>query len=335
MAKMEICVAGEMTGSVLDPITAELMSKGREIADKLDAGLSAVLMGVGLSEAVEELAGYGADTVYKIEHESLNEFKADLWASALFRLFQELNPKILLMPHTGNFSQIAPRLAFRLNTGLITDCVDLQIDTESGALLKTKPILGGNAMAVFKENDAPQLVTVRRNVFSPCEKGANGCKVVDFQFQPDKADDRIEVVEFVREEAVAFDKANVIVSGGRGIGGEEGFRDLEEMAEVLKKRFEAVMVGCSRPAVDLGWVSANRQIGLTGTIVSPDVYFAIGISGAVQHLIGMIKSRKIIAINTDPNASIFTVSDYGAVGDYKAVISSFNRKWSELCDEKA
>lgn len=335
MAKAEICVAGETIGSTLDPITAELLGKGREIADKLDAGLCAVLIGADLSKAVEEITGYGADTVYKIEHESLAEFKADLWVNGLLGLFLELNPKILLMPHTAKFSQIAPRLAFRLNVGLITDCVDLQIDTESGSLLKTKPILGGNAMAVFKENDFVQLVTVRRNVFSHCENGANGCKVVDFQFRPDETDDRIEVVEFVREEAVAFDKANVIVSGGRGIGGEEGFSDLEEMAEALRKRFGTVMVGCSRPAVDLGWVSANRQIGLTGAIVSPDVYFAIGISGAVQHLIGMIKSRKIVAINSDPNASIFSVSDCGAVGDYKKVVASFNRKWSQLCDEKA
>lgn len=334
MAKMEICAAVEVNGGTLDPMCAELMGKGRELASMLDAGLSAVVVGAGFSEAIGEVARCGADTVYKIEHESLAEFKADLWADALCSLCRDVNPKILLMPHTGKFSQIAPRLAFRLGTGVVTDCVDLEIETESGALLVTKPVLGGNAMAVFIDRDSPHLVTVRKNVFSPLKTDLSTAgRIVDFQFRPDKKVDRIEIVEFVREEAVSFDKADVIVSGGRGLGGAEGFRDLEDMAETLRKRFETVMVGCSRPAVDLGWVSANRQIGLTGEIVSPEVYFAVGISGAVQHLIGMIKSRKIVAINTDPNATIFTVSDYGAVGDYKKIIPSFQKKWSRLCDE--
>ena len=175
---------------------------------------------------------------------------------------------------------------------------------------------------------------IRRNVFSPCERGTSRSEVIDFPFKAEKADNQIEVIDFIREEAVAFDKADVIVSGGRGIGGKEGFEELEDLAEALRKLFDTVMVGCSRPAVDLGWVPANRQIGLTGVMVSPNIYFAIGISGAMQHLIGMIKSRKIVAINTDPSSNIFTVADYGVVGDFRKVIPAFKRKLSELSHEK-
>jgi len=331
MSNRLVMVCGEVgEGGEIDPITFELLGAGRKLADDLGTELSAVLIGEGINQAAMELTSFGVDKVHKIEGQPFKDFKADLWVEALKKLCGEINPKVFLMGHTVTGIEIAPRLAFRLNTMLITDCIALKIDREDELLLCTKPVYGGNAIAVLKHKGEPQFVTVRRKVAEPAERNSAKGEIIDFDPSIDESMVKIESIKRVKEEVVALDKAEVIISGGRGVGGIEGFKELEELADLFRESIEKVEVGCSRPPVDFGWLSHSRQIGLTGEKVSPALYIAVGISGAMQHLAGIMRAKKIVAINSDLESSIFKVADYGVVGDYKRVLPSFKKKWREL-----
>ncbi len=331
MANRCILVCGETRDGILDERTLEMIGAGRELAGKLGVEIAVALLGDDLDGIAEEISFFGADKIYKVVSPSLGTFAPDLWIRALEELCKQIDPQIVLMLHSTTWMDVGPRLAFRLGSETTTDCVGLEIDEKDGLLLKTKPVFGGNALAVFKCEKLPQFVTVRRNVMKPAARLAAQGEIVDFPVNLDPSMLRVESIKTVKEQAVSLEKANVIVAGGRGIGGPEGFKELEDLAESLKQSFDEVMVGCSRPVVDSGWVPADRQIGLSGAMVQPDLYIAVGISGAIQHLVGMARSRTIVAVNTDINSSIFAVADYGVVDDYKRVIPSLKDRWEELC----
>jgi electron transfer flavoprotein alpha subunit len=326
----EVMILGEVKDGSLDMKTFELLEAGKKLAGHLGADLSVVLLGDTLSAVAEQAVSSGADRIYKLEHPLLKEFNADLWLASLEQVCKKIDPNIFLMSHSFIGMELGPRLAFRLDTRLTTDCIDLSIDPEDGRLLRTKPVSGGNAISVFKCSGEPQMATVRGKIFRPAEAVERKGEIVDMVPEIDESMIKVESIEVVKEDVVALDKADVVVSGGAGLGDEDGFEILQDLSKALSKRFGSVMVGCSRMAVDKGWMSSDHQVGLTGTMVSPDIYIAVGISGAIQHLVGMIHSKKIIAINTDPSCNIFKVADYGIVEDYEKVVPALVKRLEEL-----
>jgi len=326
----DVLILGEIKEGSLDLKTLELLGAGKKLAGELGGEFSLLLMGDSVSGAADEALPYGPAKVYKLEHPLLQGFKADLWVTSLEQACQEINPKSLLMSHSFIGMELGPRLACRLNSRLTTDCIDLSIDPEDGLLLRTKPVSGGNAISVFKCPGEPQIATVRGKVFEPPDPADGNGDIVSIKPEIDESMIKVESLEIVKEEIVALDKADVVVSGGAGLGEEEGFELLEELREALSKSFGNVMIGCSRVAVDKGWISSDHQVGLTGTMISPDIYVAVGISGAIQHLVGMVHAKKIIAINTDPACNMFKVADYGVVEDYEEIIPALIEKLEEL-----
>jgi len=326
----DVLILGEVKEGSLDIRTLELLGGGKKLAGDLGVGFSVVLMGDAVSAVAEEAVSYGPDRVYKLEHPLLKGFSADLWLASLEQACKKINPQIFLLSHSLIGMELGPRLASRLNTRLTTDCIDLSIDSEDGLLLRTKPVSGGNAISVFKYPGEPQLATMRGKVFEPAEAADGKGEIVDMVPEIDESMIKVESIEVVKESVVALDKADVVVSGGAGLGEEDGFEILQDLSKALSKSFGSVMIGSSRVAVDKGWVSSDHQVGLTGTIISPEIYVAVGISGAIQHLVGMIKSKKIIAINTDPGCNMFKVADYGIVEDYKKVVPDVIKRLEEL-----
>jgi electron transfer flavoprotein alpha subunit len=326
----DVLILGEAKEGSLDVKTLELLGVGKKLAGELGAGLAVALVGDAVSAEAKQALSYGPNKVYKLEHPLLKGFNPDLWLASLEQACKQLKPKILLMSHGPISMDLGPRLAFRLNSRLTTDCIDLSIDPEDGLLLRTKPVSGGNAISVFKCPGEPQLATVRGKIFEPAEPVDGKGEIVDMIPEIDESMIMVESIRFVKEEVVSLDSADVVVAGGAGLGDEDGFEILHELSEVLSKSFGSVMVGCSRVAVDKRWISSDHQVGLTGTMISPDIYVAVGISGAIQHLVGMIHSKKIIAINTDPSCNMFKVADYGVVEDYEKVIPALIERLEEL-----
>lgn len=326
----EVLILGEVKEGSLDLKTLELLGAGKKLAGELGGEFSLLLMGDAVHGAAEEAVSYGPAKIYKCEHPLLQGFKTDLWVGSLEQACQEINPKILLLSHSFIGMELGPRLAGRLNTRLTTDCIDLSIDPEDGLLVRTKPVSGGNAISVLKCQGEPQLATVRGKVFAPVEAGERSGEIVDIKAKIDESMIKVESLEIVKEEIVALDKAGVVVAGGAGLGEEDGFELLEELRDALSKSFDNVMIGCTRVAVDKGWISSDHQVGLTGTMISPDIYVAVGISGAIQHLVGMVHAKKIIAINTDADCNMFKVADYGVVEDYEEVVPALIEKLEDL-----
>jgi len=330
MRMSEVMILGEVKDGSLDLRTLELLGAGKKLAGDLGGDLSLVLLGDAVSATAEQAVTYGPNQVYTLEHPLLKGFNADLWLASLEQACRKINPKVFLMSHSFIGMELGPRLACRLNTRLTTDCIDLSIDPEDGLLLRTKPVSGGNAISVFKCPGQPQLATVRGKVFEPAEPVDGKGEIADMVPEIDESMIKVGSIEVVKEDMVSLDKADVVVSGGAGLGDEDGFEILQELSTALSKSFGSVMIGCSRMAVDKGWISSDHQVGLTGTMISPDIYVAVGISGAIQHLVGMIQSKKIIAINTDPSCNIFKVADYGIVEDYKKVVPALVKRLEEL-----
>ena len=326
----DVLILGEVKEGSLDLRTLELFGAGKKLAGDSGGGFSVVLMGESISGAADEASSYGPDTVYKLEHPLLKGFQPDLWLATLAQVCRQIGPKVLLMSHAFVGREMGPRLACRLDTRLTTDCIDLSIDPEDGRLLRTKPVSGGNAISIFKCPGDPQLATVRGKVFIPPEPGDGNSDIVEIRPEIDESMIRVASLEVVKEDVVALDKADVVVAGGAGLGEEDGFELLEDLAQVLRASFGNVMIGCSRVAVDKGWISSDHQVGLTGTMISPDIYVAIGISGAIQHLVGMVHSKRIIAINTDPACNMFKVADYGVVEDYEEIIPALIERLKEV-----
>jgi electron transfer flavoprotein alpha subunit len=312
-----VLVFGEQVDGEISPVVYELLGKGRELASKLDEELMCVVLGQGLAEACAELLNYGADRVYLYDNPLLAAFRDDPYTDVISSLVRRVKPSIMLFGATNLGRSLAPRVAVRLGTGLTADCTGLDID-EDGNLIQTRPAFGGNVMAtILCEAHRPQMATVRYKVMKPAEREENERgEVVQEEFDWGSLTDRVEILGSATEGGeTSITEADIIVSGGMGLGNAEGFKLLAELAELL-----GGAVGASRSAVDEGWIPYRHQVGLSGRTVRPKLYVACGISGSVQHLAGMATSDVIVAINKDPSAPIFRVADYGIVGDLYEVV---------------
>ncbi len=324
-----VLIYGEVTEGKLDSISLELLGIGRKLADDLGQELGAVLLGSGIGDAAKEAILFGADKVYVVDDPVLKDYQTDSYTAVMEKVCKQLSPDILLLGQTAIGRDLAPRLAFRLGTGVTMDCIELAIDPQTKLMVQTKPVYGGNAVAVLVcEQTKPQIATIRVKAMEPLARDDSRTgEVISIPAELDPAAIRTKVLDKVKEEVVGIklEDAKVVVCGGRGIGSVEGFSQLEELAKLL-----GGAVGATRPPCDSGWVAAHLQVGLTGKIVTPDVYIGIGLSGSSQHIAGISGAKNIIAINRDPEANIFKVAHYGAVGDYKKVLPSFIQKCKEL-----
>jgi electron transfer flavoprotein alpha subunit len=313
-----IWVFAEEQDGQLKSVGYELLSKGRELADALGTELCAVCFGHNL-DGVDQLVAYGADKVYMIDDAALANRREDLYTAELVKLISEHKPEIVLAGATSLGRAFIPRVAATLRTGLTADCTGLAIDAERRLLLQTRPTFGGNIMAtIVCQERRPQMSTVRPRVFKKNSPNrARKGQIVRVDFDRNCVTAKTKLISFVKDltEKVKLEDADIIVSGGRGLGKAENFKLIEELAEVL-----GAAVGSSRPPVDEGWIPYSHQVGQTGKTVSPRLYIACGISGAVQHMVGMQTSDMIIAINDDPNAPIFQVATWGIVGDLFKVV---------------
>lgn len=323
----DIMVFAEVGEGKLASIAAELLGCGRRLANALGEKLSAVLAGAEVEDFAGEAIAYGADKVYVIADPLLKEYQTDPYLAVLEKVVRQATPRVLLFGQTSLGRDLAPRLAFRLETAAVTDCIELNIEPDSKRLLQTKPVFGGNAQAVFTSDCYPQIATVRAKAMPPLEPDASRQgEIADCKVELDAAAVRARVIEKVAEKVAGMrlEEAEVVVSGGRGMGSAEGFRQLEELAKLLKGA-----VGATRPACDNGWVPGVLQVGLTGKIVSPNLYIAVALSGSSQHMAGCSGCKNIVAINKDPEANIFREARFGVVGDWRKVLPAFMAKVRE------
>ncbi len=313
-----IWVFAEQRDSKLKSVDYELLAKGRELADTLKTELCAICFGHNISE-IEQLIAYGADKVYLIDDPALANHQEDLYTGELTRLIQEHKPEIVIAGATSLGRSFIPRVAAILKTGLTADCTNLEVDTERRLLLQTRPAFGGNIMAtIICQARRPQMATVRPRVFkkNTPDRRRKG-QIIKVDFNKECITSRTKLLNFVEDltERVKIEDADIIVSGGRGLGKAENFQLIEELAAAM-----GAALGSSRPPVDDGWIPYSHQVGQTGKTVCPKLYIACGISGAVQHLAGMQTSDIIVAVNNDPNAPIFEIATYGIVGDLFQVV---------------
>ena len=321
----------EITEGELPSISKEVLGCGRMLADDLGQELCTVLVGSDAGSLAQEAIAFGADKVYVVDDPVLKEYQTDSYVSVMEKVVRQVMPQILILGQTSVGRDLAPMLAFRLDTTATLDCVGLAIDPDTKLLQRTKPVYGGNAIATFTSDSYPQIATVRDKVMSPPESNASKRgEVITIDAGLDPSAIRTRLLKRVKEEegGVRLEDAPIVVSGGRGIGSAEGFKQLQELAAMMKGA-----VGATRPPCDNGWVVYNLQVGLTGKIVNPDLYIAIALSGSSQHLSGCAHSKSIIAINKDPKANIFNQADFGVVGDWKKVLPAFRDKLKELLSE--
>ncbi len=301
-----------------ESIAYELLGVGRTLADDRNTSLTAVLMGKSLDEAGKKLISQGADKVMIVEDDSLAHYNDESYTDIFVQLIEQNKPEIILIGATTYGRSLAPRIASRINTGLTADCTKLEIDPEDGKLLQTRPAFGGNLMAtIICPNHRPQMATVRHKVMKEMEPDeSRKGEIIKPEVNIPK-DLKINVKDVVATitEKVSLTEADIIVSGGRGMGDPKNFILIKELADIL-----GGAVGASRAAVDAEWIEYNHQVGQTGQTVGPKVYFACGISGAIQHLAGMSSSDTIIAINKNPEAPIFKVAKLGIVGDVMEIL---------------
>ncbi|TET14161.1 MAG: electron transfer flavoprotein subunit alpha [Dehalococcoidia bacterium] len=313
-----VWVFAEQRDGKLKSVAYELLTEGRKLADKLGTELCAVCLGHNV-EGAEGLVAYGADRVYLADDPALADHQEDYYTGVLVDLIRKHKPEILLAGATAMGRSFIPRVAAIIYTGLTADCTGLDIDPESKLLLQTRPTFGGNVMATITcQAKRPQMATVRPHVFkraAPDEQRRG--EIIKVDFNKESVTSRTRLLSFVEDlsERVKLDEAESIVSGGRGLGKPENFQIVAELADAL-----GAALGSSRPPVDDGWIPYSHQVGQTGKTVCPKLYVACGISGAVQHLAGMLTAEVIVAINEDPNAPIFEVATYGIVGDLFKVV---------------
>lgn len=322
-----VWVFGEQQEGVPAGVALELLGEGRKLADALGVPLSAVLLGHQVAEAAARFIAGGADRVYRVDHESLALFNDESYADLFVQLIRKFRPEIILMGATTHGRSLAPRVSSRLNTGLTADCTSLAIDPERKIILQTRPAFGGNLMAtIICPDHRPQMCTVRPKVMKalPADPSRKGDIIDPAVVIPQETAVRVKETVKTLTEAVNLAEADIVVSAGRGIGDPKNLHIIEELAEVL-----GGALGASRAVVDAGWAAYSRQVGQTGKTVSPKVYFACGISGAVQHLAGMSSADRIIAINKDPDAPIFKVAHFGIVGNVLEVVPAMTREFRE------
>jgi len=310
--------------------TYELLGRGRELADKRGVELSAVLLGDRIECLTPDLIAHGADKVYMAQDPVLAHYRTGPYTDVLAGMINQRKPEIVLVSATPQGRDLAPRVAARISAGLTADCTGLDIDDEEGLLVQTRPAFGGNLMATIVCRQArPQMATVRPGVMKALAADASRAgEIVTIPVHLDERSVVAKIVEIVQQEGDAqinLQDAQIIVSGGRGLGKPENFALIRDLADAL-----GGAVGASRAAVDAGWIPAYHQVGQTGRTVQPKLYIACGISGAVQHLAGMGSSDVIVAINKDPSAPIFNVATYGIVGDLFEVVPALAKKLREV-----
>ena len=334
-----VFVFAQQVDNKLSGIALELVGKGKDLAKDLGTEVTAVLIGSEVKELCTELGEYGADRVILVDDPELKEYRTEPYAHALAEVIKEFKPEIMLVGATAIGRDLGPRVSARIHTGLTADCTQLEIgdfpinpipgkEQKHNQLLMTRPAFGGNTIATIACPEfRPQMATVRPGVMQKAPR-VEGAKAEIVEFNPgfvpnNKYVEILEVVKAVKDVADIMD-AKILVSGGRGVGSPENFKLLEDLADAI-----GGTVSCSRAVVDAGWKPRDLQVGQTGKTVRPQVYFAIGISGAIQHLAGMEESDLIIAINKDETAPIFDVADYGIVGDLNKILPALTEKIKE------
>lgn len=314
-----VYVFAEQRDGVIQKVSLELIGKGREIADKLNEKLTAVLLGYEVEKMGKTLVEHGADEVLIIDNILLKNYTTDAYGKVLCDIINDRKPEIVFIGATYIGRDLGPRMAAKLKTGLTADCTALDIDEETSNLLMTRPAFGGNLMATIECPDhRPQMSTVRPGVFNvPCANPELKGEITVLSTDLKEEDIRTKVEKIVKslKEKVDITEAEIIIAGGRGVGSKEGFKLLKDLSDVLE-----ATIGASRGAVDAGWVEKDYQVGQTGKTVRPKLYIACGISGAIQHLAGMQDSEYIIAINKDDSAPIMNVADLAIVGDYSKIL---------------
>jgi electron transfer flavoprotein alpha subunit len=314
-----VWIFAEQRQGKLMAIALELLGEGRKLADKLGVELTAVLLGDKIEGLCQELIQHGADNVILADHPELKNYTTDGYTKIIAELINDKKPEIVIIGATNIGRDLGPRIAARVNTGLTADCTKLDIDMEQRILLQTRPAFGGNIMAtIITTRHRPQMSTVRPGVMKKGQLDTKRTgKIEKIQVDLKPEDIRIKIKEIVKsaKQLVNLTEAEIIVSGGRGLGNAEGFKLIKELADEL-----GGVVGSSRAAVDAGWITQDHQVGQTGKTVRPKLYIACGISGAIQHLAGMQTAECIIAINKNETAPIFDVADYGITGDLYKVI---------------
>ena len=315
----DIWVFAEQRQGQLQDVALELLGEGKKLADARGCQLCAVVCGSNLTNIVDELFAHGAQKVYYIEDERLNQYTTDGYSIAIGDAIEQYKPEIVLLGATHIGRDLGPCLAVNCNTGLTADCTKLEINEETKGIMQTRPAFGGNLMAtIICPETRPQMCTVRPGVMDKAIKDTSKKgDIIDVKVDLSEDDIRTEVLDIIKikKDMIPLTDADIIVSGGMGIKNADGFKLLKELADIL-----GGTIGASRATVDAGWIDRSRQVGQTGTTVRPKVYIACGISGAIQHLAGMQDSGIIVAINTNPNAPIFDVADYGIVGDIYEVV---------------
>ena len=310
-------------GKTLD-VSLELLGEGRKLADAMGTALTAVALGEAMTDEVEALAHYAADHVLFIQDSHLEVYTTDGYSRAIGAQILKRQPEAVLVGATAIGRDLAPRVAARVGTGLTADCTGLAVDEADKKLLQTRPAFGGHLMAtIICPNNRPQMSTVRPGVMEKASYRTAACPIETVRADLLDGDILTKVLKIVREarHGVPLNEAEIIVAGGRGVGGPEGFDLIRELAGALGGE-----VASSRACVDAGWIDASRQVGQTGTTVRPKLYIACGISGAIQHQAGMSESDYIVAINRDENAPIFEIADYGLVGDLHQIIPAFLKR---------
>lgn len=323
-----VMIYGEIKAGKIKKTAFELASEGRKLADALGGELAAVLMGSQGEQFAPDLARYGVDTVYVLESSELDTYNSDYYAQALAYVVGEKKPEIVLIGHSMQGKDLAPRTAAKLGVGHIADCIAFELDGTT--LVGKRPMYAGKCYAQWNSTVSPQVASARPNVLETAENPKAGA-VEKIAFSPDtgRATYKTKELSLDTSGKVDLTEAEIIVSGGRGMGGSD-YALLEEMAGIFGS---AATVGASRAAVDAGWRPHSDQVGQTGKTVTPNLYIACGISGSIQHLAGMGSSKVIVAVNKDPEAPIFTKADYGIVGDLFKVVPEMNKELKALLAE--
>jgi len=327
-----LLVCGEAVEGKITTVTREILNMGRRLCENLNQPLSALLIGKNIQEAAREVITLGAHKVYIVNGSPFAESHPDLYVAVITEACRQIAPSVILFGHTEMGREVAPRLASRLRTTVTMDCTQLSIEPETKRLLQSKPVYGGNAVAIWvSESQDPQIVTLRPRAVMPAEPdGSRKGEMTALDITISDSMIRGKLLETAREEVkgIKLEDAKVIIAGGGGIGSSDGFTMLEELAKVLP----GGTLGVTRVPCDEGWKPLSLEIGQTGHIVTPHLYFAIGISGAPQHMAGCSGSKCIVAINRDPDAHIFKEADFGVIGDYRAVLPPLIEKCKTLLE---
>ncbi len=328
-AYKDVWVFCEQKKGVIQTISYELLGEGKKLAKKLGGKLCAVILGDKIEAKADELAWRGADKIYLVDAPQLKNYQDDPYTKVLVELVREYKPEVLLCGATTIGRSLISRVAITIDAGLTADCTGLDIDEKERLLLQTRPAFGGNIMAtIISPNHRPQMSTVRHKVMKEPELNrTHKAEVIKKSYSPNILSSRTNIVDIVEEleETVNLTEADIIVSGGRGMAGAENFGIIKELAKVI-----GGAVGSSRAAVDSGWMPYSHQVGQTGKTVCPKLYIACGISGQIQHLIGMQSSKIIVAINKDPDAPIFKVATYGIVGDVFEIVPALTKEFRKI-----